>query len=93
MPQSPDAALFSLDLILTPLLAFDQQGNRMGMGAGYYDRSFAFRRYRQQWQQPRLVGTAWSFQEQQQLNAQPWDVPLDALVCEHGWRSFSTEIC
>ncbi|MCP1727531.1 5-formyltetrahydrofolate cyclo-ligase [Natronospira proteinivora] len=86
--QSPHTALFALDLILTPLLAFDPRGNRLGMGAGFYDRSFAFRRHRDCWHQPKLVGTAWAFQEQSNLDAQPWDVPLDAVVSELGWRCF-----
>lgn len=75
----------SLDLVLTPLLAFDASGNRLGMGAGFYDRTFAFRRHRQAWLAPRLIGTAWSFQQQPRLEAMPWDVPLDGVVTESGW--------
>ncbi|MDQ2070366.1 5-formyltetrahydrofolate cyclo-ligase [Natronospira bacteriovora] len=74
-----------LDLVLTPLVAFDAAGNRIGMGAGFYDRTFAFRRMRQHWTGPRLVGVAWAFQEQDRIESMPWDVPLDAVISEQGW--------
>jgi 5-formyltetrahydrofolate cyclo-ligase len=76
-----------LDLVLTPLVAFDPHGNRIGMGAGFYDRSFAFRRQRRRMSVPLLVGTAWSFQQLEVIEAMPWDVPLDAVVTEQGWCS------
>lgn len=77
----------SLDLVLTPLVAFDAHGNRLGMGAGFYDRSFAFKQQRRRMGMPLLVGTAWSFQQLDTIEAMPWDVPLDAVVTEQGWCS------
>jgi 5-formyltetrahydrofolate cyclo-ligase len=77
-----------LDLVLTPLVAFDGQGNRMGMGAGYYDRTFAFLSRRQHWIRPRLIGVAYSYQQVEQLHVQPWDVPLHGVVTEAGFSSF-----
>ena len=77
-----------LDLVLTPLVAFDGQGNRLGMGAGYYDRTFAFLRQRHYWIRPRLIGVAYTFQRVEQLHAQPWDVPLHTVVTEHGFCGF-----
>jgi 5-formyltetrahydrofolate cyclo-ligase len=71
-----------LDLVLMPLVGFDPHGNRLGMGGGYYDRTFAFLHRHSHWRKPRLVGTAYDFQRQAQLDAQPWDVPLDAIVTE-----------
>jgi len=71
-----------LDIILTPLVAFDRQGYRLGMGGGYYDRSLAFRRTRKHWQRPLLVGVAHSCQEYPALPHQPWDVPLDVIITE-----------
>lgn len=73
-----------LDLVLMPLVGFDLAGNRLGMGGGYYDRSFAFRLRRTRWRKPRLVGIAWQFQQVDALDARAWDVPLDAVITESG---------
>jgi 5-formyltetrahydrofolate cyclo-ligase len=73
---------FSLDVVLTPLVAFDLSGNRLGMGGGYYDRSFAFRRQQQAWRRPLLIGLAHEFQLIETLHAEPWDIPLDIAVTE-----------
>jgi len=72
----------SLDLILMPLVAFDQQGNRLGMGGGFYDRTLSFLRHRHSWRKPRLIGLAYEFQRVDQLAYQSWDVPLDAIATE-----------
>ncbi len=71
-----------LDIVLMPLVAFDRQGYRLGMGGGYYDRSLAFRCARRSWQRPELVGVAHSCQQHPALPHQPWDVPLDAIITE-----------
>ncbi|MDX2298551.1 MAG: 5-formyltetrahydrofolate cyclo-ligase [Xanthomonadaceae bacterium] len=71
-----------LDLVLIPLLAFDAHGNRVGMGGGWYDRSFAYRLQRTE--KPFMVGVAYAFQEVDAIAAEPWDVPLDAVVTERG---------
>lgn len=73
-----------LDVVLTPLVAFDDNGNRMGMGGGYYDRSFAFLRHRQHWLKPRLIGIAYDFQRVEKLQAQRHDVPLYAVITDKG---------
>lgn len=67
------------DIILTPLLAFDAGLNRLGQGAGYYDRAFA--RYPAAWR----VGIAWSMQHVSALSIDSWDVPLHAIATERGW--------
>jgi len=72
----------SLDLILTPLVAFDKEGNRLGMGGGFYDRSLAFLLRRSHWHKPRLCGVGYDFQRVNHLPSQPWDVPLSAIVTE-----------
>jgi len=69
-----------LDLVLMPLVAFDKVGNRVGMGGGFYDRSFAFLKRRQCWKKPCLVGVAYDFQELESLQKDDWDIPLDAIV-------------
>lgn len=79
------AAAF-LNLVLVPLVGFDGAGNRLGMGAGYYDRAFGFRLHRTHWHAPRLVGVAYDFQRVDALDARPWDVPLDGIVTESGFR-------
>lgn len=67
------------DIILTPLVGFDRRGNRVGQGAGHYDRAFAD--YPAAWR----VGLAWSVQEVDMLPADPWDVPLHAVATEREW--------
>jgi 5-formyltetrahydrofolate cyclo-ligase len=74
-----------LDLVLMPLVGFDARCNRLGMGAGYYDRSLARLRLRQHWPRPLLVGVAHECQRVERLEPQPWDVPLDAVVTEAGF--------
>jgi 5-formyltetrahydrofolate cyclo-ligase len=68
--------------VVLPLLGFSADGHRLGMGGGYYDRSFAFRIDRPA--PPWLVGAAYSFQQLDSLPAQPWDVRLDAIATEKG---------
>jgi 5-formyltetrahydrofolate cyclo-ligase len=72
----------SLDLILMPLVAFDPQGNRVGMGGGFYDRTLAFLNHRKHWHKPNLMGAAYEFQKQKQLESNPWDIPLQAIATE-----------
>ncbi|WP_456373477.1 5-formyltetrahydrofolate cyclo-ligase [Thiolapillus sp.] len=73
---------WALDLVLMPLVAFDSKGNRMGMGGGYYDRSFAWRFGRRFWKGPMLVGYAYELQKVKNIKVSDWDVPLDAIVTE-----------
>lgn len=79
-----------LDLVLTPLVAFDRTGTRLGMGGGFYDRAFGFlcdpvyRSHR-----PLLLGLGYEFQRVANLARQPWDVPLDAAVTETTLSVFS----
>ena len=85
---SPASTLDPAELVLAlvPLVGFDRAGNRLGMGGGYYDRSFAFRRERPG--PPWLVGVAYGCQEVPALAAEAWDVGLDALATEREWLSF-----
>lgn len=81
-----------LDLVITPLVAFDGRGSRMGMGGGFYDRTFAFKRGQSHWQRPSLCGFAYAFQQTAHLIRQPWDVPLDAVVTDNGFFQFNTRL-
>lgn len=73
-----------LDLVLTPLVGFDEEGNRIGRGAGFYDRHFAFLRHRNAWQRPLMLGLAFELQRVERLPAKPCDVPLWGIVTERG---------
>ncbi len=72
----------ALDLVLAPLVAFDSAGNRIGMGGGFYDRSFAFRK-NPSIKTPMLIGVAHQLQIVDQLEPQPWDVQLDRVITDH----------
>lgn len=71
-----------LDLILLPLVAFDAKGNRLGRGAGFYDRSLAFLRFRRFLRKPHLLGLGHDFQRVPRIPAEFWDVPLDGVVTD-----------
>ncbi|MBB1473673.1 5-formyltetrahydrofolate cyclo-ligase [Luteimonas sp. MC1782] len=70
-----------LDLVVVPLVVFDARCHRLGMGGGWYDRSFAFRH--QAPAPPWLVGAAFAFQQSAaDLPREDWDVQLDAVCTE-----------
>lgn len=77
-----------LDLVLMPLVGFDSTGSRLGMGGGFYDRSFAFLRRRQKWRKPNLIGAAFDCQKVEQIDGQSWDVPLSGVMTESGVELF-----
>lgn len=63
-----------LDIIYTPLVGFDNDGNRMGMGGGYYDRTLATNT------SISTIGLAHDCQQVDKLSVQPWDMPLDKII-------------
>src|SRR5690242_18686118 len=75
---APDA----LELVFVPLIAYDRRGHRLGMGAGYYDRTFAFLATGERPREPLLVGVAYSFQEIERVEHEPHDVRLDFVATE-----------
>src|SRR5690606_2402330 len=82
-PDVPEAELLrpeQLDLVVAPLVAFDAAGHRLGMGGGWYDRSFAARL--DQPAPPHLVGAAFSVQQADAIRPEAWDIPLDAVCTE-----------
>ncbi len=81
-----DAPVLDPDLLLVPLSAFDMKGNRIGYGAGHYDR--AIDRLRKKGQKPRLVGIAFDCQEVPSVPAEAHDIGLDAILTESGLRKF-----
>ncbi|MFM7027447.1 MAG: 5-formyltetrahydrofolate cyclo-ligase [Chakrabartia sp.] len=74
-----DAEACAPDIILLPLLGFDRAGNRLGQGAGHYDRALAHL------PNALRIGLAWSVQEFAALPADAWDIPLDAILTEAEW--------
>ena len=69
-----------------PLVGFDRLGNRLGMGGGFYDRTFAFTAKNSS-PSPKLIGLAYSFQELQAIKPQPWDIPVSGIVTEKEYLS------
>ncbi|MEO5866221.1 MAG: 5-formyltetrahydrofolate cyclo-ligase [Sphingomonas sp.] len=74
-----DAPALAPDIVLAPLVAFDAALNRLGQGAGYYDRAFAA--FPAAWR----IGIAWSMQQVTELPVDAWDVSLHAVATEKGW--------
>ncbi|MBB3322403.1 5-formyltetrahydrofolate cyclo-ligase [Atlantibacter sp. RC6] len=68
--------LHKLDVLVTPLVAFDSAGQRLGMGGGFYDRTL------QNWREHGLfpVGYAHDCQHVESLPVEEWDIPLPAVI-------------
>lgn len=77
-------AVDRLDTILVPLVAFDDDCNRIGMGAGYYDRALARHRYRHNYRRPKLIGLSFACQQVSRIPASPWDIRLFQIYTENG---------
>ncbi|MFK5985758.1 MAG: 5-formyltetrahydrofolate cyclo-ligase [Pseudomonadota bacterium] len=85
-----------LDIILMPLVGFDKQVNRLGMGGGFYDRSLAFFHNalpaknslnevsNRSIFKPMLIGVAHSIQEVNQIPIEPWDIRVEKIFTEKG---------
>lgn len=78
-----------LDIMLTPLVAFDNTGARIGMGGGYYDRTLAkwYEQYRQNKEyaqekqySPSIIGIAHDCQQITEVPDEPWDIPLPKII-------------
>ena len=90
MKQNHSRALLwarELDVIICPLVAVDLNGNRMGMGGGFYDTTLG-KGYRSGASRPLKIGWCYDFQVVEQLARQPWDVPLDGLITPSSIRWF-----
>ena len=73
-----------LDFVITPLVAFDERCHRIGVGGGYYDRSFTFLNSSDsdEERRPIMIGFAFELQRVDQVTPSSWDVPLTAIVTE-----------
>ncbi|CAD5246109.1 MULTISPECIES: 5-formyltetrahydrofolate cyclo-ligase [Halomonadaceae] len=74
---------WALDTLIVPLVGFDANANRMGMGGGFYDRSLAF--MHRPGPSPTLIGVAHACQQVASLPVEPWDVPLQVVVSDQGY--------
>ena len=72
--------VWALDLVLLPLVGFDDRGGRLGMGGGFYDRSLAYRQRRAHLLGPRLFGLAHECQKVACLPLASWDIPLHGVI-------------
>jgi 5-formyltetrahydrofolate cyclo-ligase len=85
LPEPQDGKIIApraLDLVITPVVAFDDDGNRIGMGGGYFDRTFSFLRNRQLLFHPKLIGLAFSCQRVEKIAPNPWDIRVFRLINE-----------
>ncbi len=77
-----------MDIVLAPLVAFDNQGNRMGMGGGYYDR--ALKHLKTAAIKPKFIGIAHELQRVSELQVHSWDIGLNAIVTERCFEFFNS---
>lgn len=74
-----------LDLVLMPLVGFDNQGGRLGMGGGFYDRYFSYLRHRTFLHKPYLLGLAHECQKVDKLQINTWDIKMKGTVTDKRW--------
>jgi 5-formyltetrahydrofolate cyclo-ligase len=81
-PRATDSVpVQNLDLVLLPLVAWDESGRRLGMGSGFYDRALSSLADRDR---PLRVGIAYEAQKSSDLPEDPWDVRLHEVISENG---------
>jgi 5-formyltetrahydrofolate cyclo-ligase len=71
-----------IDLVVTPVVAFDRHRHRIGMGSGYFDRCFSFLKHRKHWLRPKLLGLAFECQRVGNITPNAWDIRLYKVVTE-----------
>ena len=80
--SGPSIDAKKIDIVVTPLVAFDDDLNRIGMGMGYFDRCFHFLRHRKKWLRPKLIGVAFDCQKVEKIVPNPWDIGLCRVITE-----------
>lgn len=78
--STPQIAASELDLAIIPIVGFDLANNRLGFGAGYYDRTFAFKNNVKTPIKPYLIGVAYELQKVEILPVADWDVKMDLII-------------
>ena len=79
---NPEILLFDIDLLLMPLVGWDESGSRLGMGAGFYDRALQSFSHSDV---PIRAGVAYQLQKVPDVPDEPWDIRLHMLLSETGW--------
>jgi 5,10-methenyltetrahydrofolate synthetase len=87
IPQPVGEPLLRPDLVLAPLVGFDEAGYRLGYGGGYYDRTLAALVPR-----PVVIGVGFEIGRLTTIVAQPHDVRMDAIVTEAGFFAITDRI-
>jgi len=93
LPEPQDGEIIeprALDIVITPVVAFDDDGNRIGMGGGYFDRTFSFLRNRRFLFHPKLIGVAFSCQRVEKIAPNPWDIRVFRLIHENSGSNRGT---
>jgi 5-formyltetrahydrofolate cyclo-ligase len=90
VPASEMYRAMEVDLVLLPLVAFDDQGNRLGMGGGFYDTTLAMRAACHRFRRPRVIGLAHECQRIEHIATEPWDIPLDLIATDRHIYTFGT---
>jgi 5-formyltetrahydrofolate cyclo-ligase len=80
IPVPATRRLRNPDILLVPLLGYDEAGYRLGYGGGYYDRTLA-----QMTPRPRAIGVGYALSRLQTIHPQNHDIPMDAIVTEDGF--------
>jgi 5-formyltetrahydrofolate cyclo-ligase len=89
VPEPVDGRILdprSFDLVLAPVVAFDAARNRIGMGGGYYDRTFSFLGQRKFFLKPKILGLAFDCQKIEEIVPNPWDIRVFRIVTESSTR-------
>lgn len=80
-----DAPVLNPDILIIPLVAFDEKGYRLGQGGGYYDRTLAEIRKKKK---ILAIGLAFDGQKTKSLPVESFDEPLDGVLTEKGLWNF-----
>ncbi|MCD6521721.1 5-formyltetrahydrofolate cyclo-ligase [Candidatus Calescamantes bacterium] len=83
IPEPMEKVLFSkkkIQLVITPGLAFDRKGNRLGRGKGYFDRFFTSLP-----EGVKKIGLAFHVQVFEEIPADSQDIPVDEVITEYGY--------
>lgn len=82
-----DAPVLDPDIIIVPMVAFDEKGYRLGQGGGYYDRTLAEIRKKKK-KKVLAIGLAFEDQKTKSIPTEKFDEPLDGVLTEKGFWNF-----